>query len=134
MADPVRIRRVAEQIRGELSKILRDEVRDPRLGMLTITRVKLASDLGAATIFFSPLGEDPDAARREELAEVMGQVNGFLRRTLSQRVKLRHTPELRFVLDESIARGADTLALMRDLDIQPEEGGAGTEGEADGEA
>ena len=67
MADSVRIRRVAEQIRGEISEILRDEVQDPRIGLVTITRVKLASDMGAATIFYSPLGEDPDEARRVEL-------------------------------------------------------------------
>lgn len=118
MADSVRIRRVAEQIRGELSEILRDEVRDPRLGMLTITRVKLAVDLGAATIFYSPLGEDPDEARKHELSAVMKKVNPFVRRSLSKRVKLRHTPELRFVLDDSIAEGSQTLSLIRDLDIQ----------------
>ena len=121
MAEKVRVQRVAEQIRGELSQILREEVRDPRLGMLTITRVKLAPDLGAATIFYSPLGEDPDAVRREELAAVMTQVTGFVRRTLSKRVKLRHTPELRFLLDDSIAAGTDTLALIRELEIQPED-------------
>jgi ribosome-binding factor A len=118
MADPVRVRRVAEQIRGELSQILRDEVRDPRLGMITITRVKLAPDLGAATIFYSPLGEDPDAGRREELQRVMKQVTGFLRRTLSRRVELRHTPELRFVLDDSIAEGSQTLELIRSLGLE----------------
>ena len=66
MADSVRIRRVAEQVRSEVSQILRDEVRDPRVGLVTITRVKLASDLGAATLFYSPLGEDPDPARQQE--------------------------------------------------------------------
>ena len=55
MADSVRIRRVAEQIRGEISEILRDEVQDPRIGLVTVTRVKLASDMGAATVFL-PLG------------------------------------------------------------------------------
>ncbi len=123
MADSVRIRRVAEQIRGELSQILRDEVGDPRIGMVTITRVKLASDLGAATIFYSPLGEDPDEARRTELAHVMGQVTGFVRRALSKRVKLRHTPELRFVLDDSIAEGSQTLALIRSLDLEEDTSG-----------
>lgn len=121
MADSVRIRRVAEQIRGELSEILRDEVRDPRLRMLTITRVKLASDLGAATIFYSPLGEDPDDKRTAELEAAMAAVTGFVRRSLSQRVKLRHTPNLRFILDDSIAEGSETLTLIRSLDVQPEE-------------
>ncbi|MEM9176620.1 MAG: 30S ribosome-binding factor RbfA [Myxococcota bacterium] len=122
MADKVRVQRVAEQIRGELSQILRDEVRDPRLPLLTITRVKLAVDLGAATVFWSPLGEDPDEARAEELRSVMEQVTGYVRRSLSKRVKLRHTPELRWVLDDSIAEGSHTLELIRELDVQPDEG------------
>lgn len=121
MADSVRIRRVAEQIRGELSEILREEVRDPRLRLVTVTRVKLASDLGAATIFYSPLGEDPDEKRAMELEAAMVAVTGFVRRSLSKRVKLRHTPNLRFILDDSIAEGSQMLSLIRTLDVQPEE-------------
>lgn len=132
MADSVRIRRVAEQIRGEISEILRDEVQDPRIGLVTITRVKLASDMGAATIFYSPLGEDPDEARRVELKRVMGSVQGFIRRSLSKRVKLRHTPTLRFVLDDSIAEGSHTLDLLRELDT--ETGSANTKGKTTGDA
>ena len=120
MAEKVRVQRVAEQIRGELSQILRDEVRDPRLPLLTITRVKLAVDLGAATIFYSPLGEDPDEGRAAELQDAMGSVTGFVRRSLSKRVKLRHTPELRWVLDDSIAEGSNTLELIRELDVTPD--------------
>ena len=118
MADSVRIRRVAEQIRAELSQILRDEVRDPRIRLVTITRVKLATDLGAATIFYSPLGEDPSEERVLELEEAMSAVTGFARRLLSRRMKLRHTPDLRFILDDSIAEGSQTLELIRSLDVQ----------------
>lgn len=118
MADSVRIRRVAEQIRGELSQILRDEVRDPRIRLVTVTRVKLATDLGAATIFYSPLGEDPSEERISELEEAMNAVTGFARRLLSRRMKLRHTPDLRFILDDSIAEGSQTLELIRSLDVQ----------------
>lgn len=132
MADSVRIRRVAEQIRGEISEILRDEVQDPRIGLVTVTRVKLASDMGAATVFYSPLGEDPDEARRVELKRVMGSVQGFIRRSLSKRVKLRHTPALRFVLDDSIAEGSHTLDLIRELDS--ETGSAKTTGNTTGDA
>ena len=121
MADSVRIRRVAEQIRGELSQILRDEVGDPRIGLVTVTRVKLANDLGAATIFYSPLGEDPDAARVTELRHAMGAVTAFCRRTLAKRMKLRHTPELRFVFDDSVARGIETLEVIQSLEIRPED-------------
>lgn len=112
---------MAEQIRAELSQILREDVRDPRIRLLTITRVKLAVDLGAATVFYSPLGEDPDDARRAELRDAMASVGGFLRRQLSRRIELRHTPELRFVLDESIAEGSHMLSLIRSLDIRPAE-------------
>ena len=118
MADSVRIRRVAEQIRAELSQILRDEVRDPRIRLVTVTRVKLATDLGAATIFYSPLGEDPSEERVLELEEAMSAVTGFARRLLSRRMKLRHTPDLRFILDDSIAEGSQTLELIRSLDVQ----------------
>jgi len=124
LADSVRIRRVAEQIRGELSQILRDEVRDPRIRLVTITRVKLATDLGAATIFYSPLGEDPSNQRSAELEDAMAAVTGFARRLLSRRMKLRHTPDLRFILDDSIAEGSQTLELIRTLgvqDVQPED-------------
>ena len=121
MADSVRIRRVAEQIRGELSQILREEVRDPRIRLVTIVRVKVAADLGAATIFYSPLGEDPSGERVVELEEAMTAVTGFARRLLSQRMKLRHTPDLRFILDDSIAEGSQTLELIRSLDVQPED-------------
>jgi ribosome-binding factor A len=121
LADSVRVRRVAEQIRGELSQILREEVRDPRIRLVTVTRVKLAADMGAATIFYSPLGEDPSEERCAELEEAMSAVTGFARRLLSRRMKLRHTPDLRFVLDDSIAEGSQTLKLIRSLDVQPED-------------
>lgn len=120
MADSVRIRRVSEQIRAELSQLLREDVQDPRIGLVTVTRVKLASDLGAATIFYSPLGEDADEARRQELSHAMGAVTGFLRKQLARRMKLRHTPQLRFIFDDSIAEGSHTLAVMRELEISPE--------------
>jgi len=129
VADSVRIRRVAEQVRSEVSQILRDEVRDPRVGLVTITRVKLASDLGAATLFYSPLGEDPDEARQQELDGVMRSLTGFVRRSLSKRMKLRHTPELRFVLDDSIAEGSHTLDLLRSLDVSPAPEDSGAAGD-----
>ena len=129
----MRIRRVAEQIRAELSQVLRDEVRDPRVGLVTITRVKLAPDLGAATVFVSPLGEDPDEARASEIQGVLASVAGFARRSLSRRMKLRHTPELRFLLDDSIAEGSQTLALIRTLDVESEAVSEEEENREDGE-
>ena len=121
MADSVRVQRVAEQIRGELSQILRDEIGDPRIGMITITRVKLASDLGAATIFYCPLGEDPDEQRKTELKYALVAATKYCRRGLAKRMKLRHTPELRFLFDDSISRGAETLDVIRSLGVEPED-------------
>ena len=113
---------------------MREEVGDPKLGLVTITRVKLASDLGAATIFYSPLGEDPSEERRIELDRIMKRVTSFVRRTLSKRVKLRHTPELRFVFDDSIAEGSHTLALIRSLELEdPEEPDDASNGEREDE-
>lgn len=120
MADSVRLRRVAEQIRAELSQILREEVNDPRIGLVTITRVKLAVDLGAATVFYSPLAVDLDEAKLTDLRHAMGAVSSFCRRTLAKRIQLRRTPELRFVFDDSVAKGSETLEVIRSLEIQPE--------------
>jgi len=120
----MRIRRIAEEIRAELSQILREEVRDPRVGLVTITRVKLAADLGAATVFYSPLVEASEEDGAQRLREAMQAVAGFARRLLARRMNLRHTPELRFVLDDSIAAGSETLALIRSLDIEPVSGEA----------
>ena len=120
MAKSVRLRRIAEQIRGELSQILRDEIRDPRIRLVTITRVTVAADLGAAKVFYSPLGEDPSPARAAELDGAMAAVAGFARRTLSRRMQLRHTPDLRFILDDSIAEGSRTLELIREIDPKPD--------------
>jgi ribosome-binding factor A len=116
----MRIRRVAEEIRAELSQILREEVRDPRVGLVTITRVKLAADFGTATVFYSPLVDAPEEEGGQQLREAMQAVAGFARRLLARRMNLRHTPELRFVLDDSIAAGSETLALIRSLEIEPE--------------
>jgi len=124
LADSVRVQRVAEQIRGELSQILRDEIGDPRIGMVTITRVKLAPDMGAATIFYCPLGEDPDEDRKTELKYALVSATKYCRRGLAKRMKLRHTPELRFLFDDSISRGAETLEVIRSLDVESEDSDA----------
>lgn len=128
----MRIRRIAEEIRAELSQILREEVRDPRVGLVTLTRVKLASDFGTATVFFSPLVEEADEARTEQLEEAMASLAGFARRLLAGRLALRHTPELRFVRDDSIAEGAQTLDLIRSLEGSREAADPES-GEEDGE-
>ena len=110
----IRTQRIAEQIRGELARLLREETSDPRIGLLTLTRVKVSPDLSSALIFWSPLDieaeTDPD-----EIAQGLESAAGFLQRRIGAELPLRRTPRLSFRFDPSLARGARTLALLRSL-------------------
>ena len=111
MANQQRLRRVADQIQRELSGLLRAELRDPRVGMITLTGVEVSPDLAHAKIFFTTLGDSGALARTE--AGLKGAA-GFLRSELGQRLKLRVTPELRFVYDASVERGVRLSRLIDD--------------------
>jgi ribosome-binding factor A len=109
-----RTERIAEQVRGELARLLREEVTDPRIGMVSLTRVDVAPDLGHALVFWSALGaDDPDA--RERVQDGLASATAFLRRRLARALPLRRAPELRFRHDPSLALGGRTLALLREL-------------------
>lgn len=91
--------RVAEAIRREVAGILRFELADPRVGRATVTRVELTGDLTLARVYVSVYGSDAD--RKETLA-VLGRARGRVRTLLGSRVRLRATPEIRFVFDPSV--------------------------------
>jgi ribosome-binding factor A len=111
MANSQRLRRVADQIQRELSGVLRTELKDPRVGMITLTGVEVSPDLGHAKVFFTTLG-DTDALARTEAG--LQQAAGFLRAQLGGRLKLRVTPELRFLHDPSVERGVRLSRLIDD--------------------
>jgi ribosome-binding factor A len=111
MAGSQRLRRVADQIQKELSGLLRTELKDPRVGMITLTGVEVSPDLGHAKVFFTTLG-DAEALARTEAG--LKRAAGFLRVELSHRLKLRVTPEVRFVHDPSVERGARLSKLIDD--------------------
>jgi len=115
-----RLERIGEQIRGELSRLVRDELRDPRIGLLTLTRVEVAKDLSTASVFWSPLDARNDGGLQDEslekVAAGLASASGFLRGRLADELSLRRTPELRFRHDPSIEQGAQTLALLRSLE------------------
>jgi ribosome-binding factor A len=111
MANSQRLRRVADQIQKELSGLLRTELKDPRVGMITLTGVEVSPDLAHAKVFFTTLG-DPEALARTEAG--LKRAAGFLRVELSHRLKLRVTPEVRFVYDASVERGARLSKLIDD--------------------
>ena len=111
MANPQRLRRVADQIQRELSGLLRAELKDPRVGMITLTGVEVSPDLAHAKVFFTMLG-DAEALERTEAG--LQHAVGFLRAQLGHRLKLRVTPELRFVHDASVERGVRLSKLIDD--------------------
>ncbi|MEJ5211436.1 MAG: 30S ribosome-binding factor RbfA [Burkholderiales bacterium] len=100
--DFTRPRRVAEQIQRELADLLRLELKDPRVGMVTITDVEVSSDYAHAKVYFSLLG---DEARVQEALKGLQSAAGFLRSEVAKRIKLRVMPQLHFVHDTSIERG-----------------------------
>ena len=111
MAGSQRLRRVADQIQKELSGLLRTELKDPRVGMITLTGVEVSPDLAHAKVFFTTLG-DPEARARTETG--LKRAAGFLRSELGHRLKLRVTPEIRFIHDASVERGARLSKLIDD--------------------
>jgi ribosome-binding factor A len=110
---PGRAQKVGDQIQRELSEIVRRELRDPRVGMITLTAVEMSPDCAHATVFFTCL----DAAHAQQAAACLRRAGGFLRSQLGRRIKLYVTPELRFAYDESIERG-DRLSRLIDS-VQP---------------
>ncbi len=103
-----RPQKVADQIQRELSEILRRELRDPRVGMITLTAVEVSPDCAHATVYFSCL----DAAHATEATEGLSRAAGFLRTQLGKRLRLYSTPELRFTYDETIERAAHLSRLI----------------------
>ena len=99
-------------ITRELSDLMRTRMKDPRIGFASITGVELSHDLRYAKVFVSVMGS-PEEQR--ETMRGLDSANGFLRRELAQRLTIRHVPEISFRLDESIARGARVLDLLKQV-------------------
>jgi len=104
-----RSRRIAEQIQRELSDIIRLELKDPRVGMITLTDVEVTQDQSHARVFFTSLG---DSASVAETAKGLQHAAGFLRSELAHRMKLRIVPQLQFKYDESVERGMRLSSLI----------------------
>src|SRR5262245_8414112 len=112
MAKPFsRSRRVGEQIQRNLSELIRREVRDPRLGPVTLVDVQVANDLAYAKVFYSILGGSKNPQLTQEILESAAPM---LRGPLGRSLGLRHSPELRFVADELIEQGVRMTTLIND--------------------
>lgn len=108
--------RIADQIQRELAELIRMEVRDPRVGLVTITGVELSRDQSHAKVFFTTLGA-PSAA--EDARTGLQHAAGFLRSELARRLTTRKVPELHFAFDESVERGM-RLSKLIDEAVKPE--------------
>lgn len=106
--------RVADQIREQITTLLAREVKDPGIGFLTVTRVKVTADLQHARIYYTALAPSAgDAAKaNRETARALERVKPFLRRQIAQTINLRRAPELEFHYDESIADAARIEELL----------------------
>jgi ribosome-binding factor A len=100
--------RVADQIRGELGLALTREVHDPGIGFVTITRVQVSADLQQARVFYTVLGNDQ---ARKNSARALERAIPFLRRQIGARLRLKRTPQLKWLYDESIA-GQDRIEQL----------------------
>ena len=111
MKDFGRDLRVADFVQQELAQIIRAEMRDPRVGLVSINEVSVSKDLSYADVYVTALDADDEGARKA-LIEVLSRAAGFLRSTLAKRHSMRTTPRLRFHYDEVATRGPRLEALI----------------------
>jgi ribosome-binding factor A len=105
--------RLDSQIRQELMDLLQREMKDPRVGFVTITRVETARDLGSARVWVSILGTEEE---RDRSMKALGVATPWLRRRLAERLTLRSVPQLSLRRDDSIEAGDRVLRLLREIE------------------
>jgi ribosome-binding factor A len=112
MAQGSRPDRVGEQIRQELSQIIAQQVHDPGVGFITLTRVKVTSDLQLARVLYTVMG---DEKQKKETVKALERAIPFLRRQIGSRIRLRRVPDLQFFYDESIEHQDRIEQILLDL-------------------
>ncbi len=111
--------RLDSQIRAELMQLLQREMKDPRVGFATITRVETARDLGSARVWISVLGSDEE---RRDAISALTDAAPWLRRQLAGRLTVRHVPQLHIRHDDSIEAGDRVLRILRALEEERDDG------------
>ena len=113
--------RIAEQVRRDLAELIQGELKDPRVGMISLTEVELTPDYAHAKVFFTTL----DSEHLEEIQSGLRRAAGFLRRELGKRIHIHTLPELHFIYDSSIERGASLTQLIAEAnalsDLTPDD-------------
>lgn len=108
----VRVGRVGEQIKKELSQIIQTDVKDPRIGFITVTAVDVTNDLSQAKVFLSVLGTEDE---KDDSLKALAKATGFIRSELGKRIRLRKVPELLFKMDTSIDYSSRIESLIQQI-------------------
>jgi ribosome-binding factor A len=125
MTDPARVRRHAERIKELVASVVRTQIKDPRLGMITITDARITADLRDATVFYTVLG---GTAAEVGTAAALESAKGLLRSTVGKALGLRHSPTLTFVFDnvqDHVKRIDDLLIAAHHADAEVQRLAAG---------
>jgi ribosome-binding factor A len=129
-----RQRKVQELLVQEVSEIIRREIKDPRVGFVTITEAEVTPDLRHAKLYFTVLG---DQAQRESSSQALNRAAGFVRGEFARRAQMRFVPEIKFVFDPSTERGMRISELLEQVRQEEQDAGpaaeAGGDGDRDGE-
>ena len=112
--DYSRTQRIGDQMQRELAQLIQREIKDPRLGLVTITGVEVSRDVAHAKVFITVMGQD-DAGKIALNMEILNDAAGYLRMLLGKSMKLRSVPQLHFHYDESIRRGAELKRIRRSI-------------------
>ena len=122
-----RTQRVADYLQRELAGLIQHELRDPRLGMVSVTGVQVSRDMGHARVYYTVLNAD-SSEEAVEVTEVLNRASGFLRSELSRDSSMRSVPQLRFYFDTSVGQGRHMEDLIsraakadRDLGLRQDE-------------
>lgn len=116
--------KVKELLRAEISDIIRKEIKDPRLGFVTITDAQVSKDLRHAKVFISVMGTEEE---KKDSLGILQKAAGFIRHEFGRRVSMKNIPELMFTFDQAIETGARIFELLQEVKHEPEEPGTGSD-------
>jgi ribosome-binding factor A len=120
--------RVQEALRQEISLIVQNEIKDPRLGFITITKVDLTKDLRYARVYFSVLGKDAD---KNKALKGLNSAKGYIKGLVADRIKLRFMPEISFKIDDTLEHTQHIYELLNKLERPKEEPEDGEDNKGD---
>ena len=115
---PDRIDRIAEAIKTELGEIIQRRIKDRRVGFVTVTRVKVSRDLRYCRVFVSIMGSEQD---KERSLKGLHSAAGYIRKLLGERIKIRYTPEVSFILDRSLDHSFRIEGILQKIKSEREE-------------